>query len=205
MVEQAIIAPDRCRGYIGILRCFVDLLSSHHKRTNTLCFELRNDFGSRTGSTILATTRVVAWIVAIGLIITSIVPAPLRPGTGASHNFEHFGSFLLAGIIWCLAYSGRLLLWLGTMVIFAGSVELLQILVPGRHARFSDFVVDVLGGCAGIFVTFLVVGCYRLCRKDTPDNNWIAIPGPARSLDITGDRFHPEWNYTIKPRQLPKP
>ena len=24
-------------------------------------------------------------------------------------------------------------------------------------------------------------------------------------LDITGDRFHPEWNYTIKPRQLPKP
>jgi hypothetical protein len=23
------------------------------------------------------------------------------------------------------------------------------------------------------------------------------------SLDITGDPFHPEWNYTIKPRRTP--
>jgi hypothetical protein len=22
------------------------------------------------------------------------------------------------------------------------------------------------------------------------------------ALDIAGDAFHPEWNYTIKPRQL---
>jgi VanZ family protein len=125
----------------------------------------RNNFGLRTGSIILTTIRALAWIVVIGLIMASIVPAPLRPGTGASHNLEHFGSFLFAGIIWCLAYSGRLLLWLGTMFIFAGSVELLQILVPGRHARFSDFVVDVVGGCAGILVAFLVVGFYRFCRK----------------------------------------
>jgi hypothetical protein len=125
----------------------------------------RNNLGSRTGSIILTTIRAGAWIVVIGLIMASIVPAPLRPGTGASHNLEHFGSFLLAGIIWRLAYSGRLLLWLATMVIFAGGVELLQILVPGRHARFSDFLVDVVGGCAGILVTFLVIGYYRLCRK----------------------------------------
>jgi hypothetical protein len=25
-----------------------------------------------------------------------------------------------------------------------------------------------------------------------------------KSLDITGDPFHPEWNYTIRPRQPPK-
>ena len=24
------------------------------------------------------------------------------------------------------------------------------------------------------------------------------------ALDITGDAFHPEWNYTIKPRKIPK-
>ena len=24
-------------------------------------------------------------------------------------------------------------------------------------------------------------------------------------LDIEGDRFHPEWNYTIKPRRLADP
>ena len=161
MIEQAIIAPDRCRGYIGIFRCFVDLLSSHHKRTNTLCFDSRNDSGSRTGSTILATTRVTAWIIVIGLIMISFVPAPLRPGTGVSHNLEHFGSFLLAGIIWCLAYVDRPVLWLGTMPVFSGIVELLQIFVPGRHARLSDFAADALGGCVGILITFLVAARYR--------------------------------------------
>ena len=26
-----------------------------------------------------------------------------------------------------------------------------------------------------------------------------------KRLDITGDTFHPDWNYTIKPRQPSKP
>ena len=72
----------------------------------------------------LKITRAVAWIVVIGLIVISLVPAPLRPGTGVSHNFEHFGSFLLAGVLWYLAYADRLLLWLGTVVAFAGGIEL---------------------------------------------------------------------------------
>ena len=25
-----------------------------------------------------------------------------------------------------------------------------------------------------------------------------------KSLDIAGDQFHPEWNYTIRPRQTSK-
>lgn len=91
----------------------------------------------------------------------SLVPAPSRPGTGVPHNLEHFGSFLLAGIIWCLAYADRLVLWLGTMPVFAGSVELLQVFVPGRHARLSDFAVDALAGCAGILITFLVAASFR--------------------------------------------
>jgi VanZ like family len=109
----------------------------------------------------LKITRAVAWIVVIGLIVISLVPAPLRPGTGVSHNFEHFGSFLLAGVFWYLAYADRLLLRLGTVVAFAGGIELLQILMPGRHARFTDFAADALGGCAGILITFLVTRRYR--------------------------------------------
>jgi len=30
-----------------------------------------------------------------------------------------------------------------------GILELFQLLVPGRHARLSDFIVNVLGACAG--------------------------------------------------------
>ena len=58
----------------------------------------------------------------------------------------------IAGIIWRLAYADRLVFWLGTMPVFAGSVELLQVFVPGRHARLSDFAVDALGGCIGILI-----------------------------------------------------
>jgi VanZ family protein len=104
---------------------------------------------------------VVAWIIVIGLIMISLVPAPLRPGTGVSHNLEHFGSFLLTGVIWSLAYVDWLVLLLGAMPVFAGCVELLQIFVPGRHARLSDFAVDALGGCIGILIIFLAAARCR--------------------------------------------
>jgi VanZ like family len=133
----------------------------------------RVHFGLRTRSAMLGIVRAVAWILVIGLIVITLVPAPLRPGTGVSHNFEHFGSFLLAGIFWYLAYADRLLLWLGTMLIFAGGIELLQVLIPGRHARFIDFAADAIGGCAGILITFLVA-----------DRSWTSV-SPARCRQLT--------------------
>jgi VanZ family protein len=33
-----------------------------------------------------------------------------------------------------------------------GALELLQLLVPGRHARLEDFIVDAIAACAGIVV-----------------------------------------------------
>jgi len=42
-------------------------------------------------------------------------------------------------------------------VIFAGAIELAQIFVPERHARFSDFVIDALAACAAVGAA-LVIG-----------------------------------------------
>jgi len=36
-------------------------------------------------------------------------------------------------------------------VIFCAGIELAQLMIPGRHARFSDFVVDATAVCVGIF------------------------------------------------------
>ena len=156
---EVIIAPGPLsRLYRNLPMLPVTIASS---RINNLIFNPRNLFISRRGPTILATARIIAWIIVTGLITVSLVPASLRPGTGVSHNLEHFGSFLLAGIVWCIAYADRLVLWLGTMPVLAGGVELLQIFVPGRHARLSDFAVDALGGCVGILITFLVAARYR--------------------------------------------
>jgi VanZ family protein len=36
-------------------------------------------------------------------------------------------------------------------VIFCGGIELAQLMIPGRHARLSDFFVDAAAICVGIF------------------------------------------------------
>ena len=33
------------------------------------------------------------------------------------------------------------------LVIFAGAIEIAQVLIPGRHARLSDFLVDAVSMC----------------------------------------------------------
>ena len=60
--------------------------------------------------------------------------------------------FLLAGVAFGIAYRGYE--WLSSIgaVMFCASVELAQLTIPGRHARFSDFVIDAVAICAGIFV-----------------------------------------------------
>ena len=42
------------------------------------------------------------------------------------------------------------------IVILAGAIELAQFYAPGRHPRLIDFVVDALGGCAGVGVAAFV-------------------------------------------------
>jgi VanZ family protein len=36
------------------------------------------------------------------------------------------------------------------LVLYTGALELLQLMIPGRHARVIDFVVDAIGVCAGL-------------------------------------------------------
>jgi VanZ family protein len=104
--------------------------------------------------------RVSAWSAILILILLSIVPPGFRPVTPAPQELEHFASFALAGALQYLGYRGRLVSWFAVTVVFCGVIELLQLLVPGRHARFSDFVINCVAGCCGICLAF--VGCRRV-------------------------------------------
>jgi VanZ family protein len=42
------------------------------------------------------------------------------------------------------------------MIVFAAAIEFAQFYAPGRHPRLIDFVIDALGGCAGVAVAALV-------------------------------------------------
>jgi hypothetical protein len=96
----------------------------------------------------------VALLVAI--IVLSLVPAEFRPETGLPHNIEHAGIFALLGGVMVLGYRMRFWVWVTLGPLFAAVIETLQLGVPGRHARLSDFLVDagavLLGSACAIFL-----------------------------------------------------
>jgi VanZ family protein len=76
----------------------------------------------------------------------------LRPHSNLGQSGEHALAFILVGLAFGLAYTGNRPRTAVIAVILTGVVELLQFLVPGRHARMEDFVVDALAACVGFIV-----------------------------------------------------
>jgi hypothetical protein len=52
--------------------------------------------------------KAAAWLLVIGLLIVTVVPAAERPETRLQHDLEHFLAFALAGMVVALAYPSRL-------------------------------------------------------------------------------------------------
>ncbi len=100
--------------------------------------------------------RIVAWCLTAAIVVLSLVPPDLRPETGAPHALEHFVIYAATGTAFGLGYGRKGVLLAVSLVIFAGVVELAQLLVPGRHARLSDFIIDALALCFGVVTAFMV-------------------------------------------------
>jgi VanZ family protein len=94
--------------------------------------------------------RIVAWCLAVAILMLSLVPPDLRPETGVPHAAEHFTIYAVTGTAFGLGYAQREAFLAATLIIFAGIVELAQLLVPGRHARLSDFIIDALAMGLGV-------------------------------------------------------
>jgi VanZ family protein len=112
------------------------------------------------------------WMSGTAITIVSVVPPGFRP-VAASHNMEHVAVFVAFGALLGAANWRRHLvpsLWL---VMFCAWVELIQLWVPGRHARFTDLLVDVIGGLSGL----ALVGLASLLS-----------PRAERSADAAGSR-----------------
>jgi VanZ family protein len=99
--------------------------------------------------------RIAAWLVLVTIVVLSVVPPRDRPVTPAPHDFEHIAIFLAAGLAFGLGYSRHLLQIFG-LIAFSAAIELIQLAIPGRHARVSDFVVDALSVSVGVAVGFLL-------------------------------------------------
>jgi VanZ family protein len=93
-----------------------------------------------------------AWASSSAILVLIVVPPNLRPTTDAPHEVEHAPAFLITGVLFGLAYAGRERILSVGAVVFCAIIEILQLFVPGRHARWSDFAVDAVAAVFGIFV-----------------------------------------------------
>jgi VanZ family protein len=94
--------------------------------------------------------RAFAWLLVVGLVVVTVVPASERPVTGVQQAYEHFLAFGFVGFIFAFAYSKRPTLLLLSAIVFAAVLELIQIPLSTRHARLEDFFTDALASCIGI-------------------------------------------------------
>jgi hypothetical protein len=94
--------------------------------------------------------RALAWVGILAIITLSVVPAVDRPVTGAGQLFEHFTAFALVAGMFAIGYRLSLIQLLLLAFLFCGFVELLQVPLSTRHARISDFAIDLIASCLAI-------------------------------------------------------
>ena len=111
--------------------------------------------------------RILAWMGIVAIIVLSVVPAADRPVTGAGQVLEHFTAFALVAGAFAIGYRLSLVRLLLLAFLFSGGIELLQVPLPTRHARLSDFAIDFAGACFAIAAFFLATNFVSVRRLDT--------------------------------------
>ena len=96
--------------------------------------------------------RLVAWLLAAAVSFATLGPPTLRPHSSLGQNGEHALAFVLVGLAFGFAYPRHRPLAVALSVVAIGTLELLQLVVPGRHARLSDFAVDAAAALAGFAI-----------------------------------------------------
>jgi VanZ family protein len=106
---------------------------------------------------LIRTTRIVAWLLAVIVVVLSVVPPALRPESGAPHNLEHFAAFFATGLAFGFGYDRRPVAVTFGLVLFSGMIEIMQLFVSSRHSRLSDFIVDAFAACVGVALAAFAV------------------------------------------------
>jgi VanZ family protein len=97
----------------------------------------------------LKSLQPAAWLLLLAIVVLSVCPPQMRPQTAVPHDTEHFAVFAACGFCFGAAYRHKLFSVLWVLVFFSAGIELLQTVIPGRHARLTDFIVDLLSICVG--------------------------------------------------------
>jgi VanZ family protein len=97
--------------------------------------------------------RIIAWLLTAAVTFATLGPPRYRPHSALGQDAEHALAFVLVGLAFGLAYPQHRWRTAGIAIVLIGVLELLQLWMPGRHARWEDFLVDALAACVGIAAT----------------------------------------------------
>lgn len=109
--------------------------------------------------------RLIAWGLVAAIAFAMLGPASQRPQLNAGQNIEHALAFVPLGLAFGLAYTRHRWLTAAGVIGFTGLIELLQLLVPGRHARLSDFVVDAIAAALGLVIVATFERVFKGTRR----------------------------------------
>ena len=110
--------------------------------------------------------RITAWLLMVAVTFVTLGPPQYRPRSPLGQDGEHALAFMLVGLAFGAAYPRHRRLTAGIAVVLIGVLELLQLWMPGRHARWEDFVVDALAAGAGIAVAAGIEWLLHRSNKD---------------------------------------
>jgi hypothetical protein len=77
--------------------------------------------------------RLLAWALAVAIVLVTGGPVGLRPQLGHPH-LERLGAYVVLAVVWTLAYPRRPV-WVAVgLVLAAMGLEVGQLFIPGRDA-----------------------------------------------------------------------
>jgi VanZ family protein len=100
---------------------------------------------------------IAAWTALALIVFLTISPLNMRSVVTADPNIERFVAFALVGLLFGLAYPGRLLVDASLVMIAAGVLEAFQLMARGRHGHIADAFVKAAGGAFGVALALMIL------------------------------------------------
>jgi VanZ family protein len=110
---------------------------------------------------IVKLSRIGAGLAVATIIALSVVPGDMRPRILGNDYVEHFTAYFIAGGLFAVGYQLSMLSSGVLLAISAGSLEFVQLWIPGRIASAGDFVAGAIGAWLGLLVIVVVKRTYE--------------------------------------------
>ena len=103
-------------------------------------------------------SRMGAGLTVLTIIVLSVMPGKMRPHILGNDYYEHFVAYFVAGSLLAMGYLRPIqLLSSGILLaICAGSLEFVQLWIPGRTSSVGGFASATVGAWIGLLVMVVV-------------------------------------------------